>query len=177
MKSCSRHQFLARAIDGDAEAFSQLIGEDVGSLSGLVRHEVADVSEWEDVFQETLVLAWRSIRQLKDVTRLRPWLLQIGRNHCRDYRKSKQRRQVPTDEIEMEEHLNRFGRCVSTRHEERHEVGDLLELLSAEARNLLDLFYLNGLTIAEIARRQRMPSGTVKRKLYEARGLAREMLK
>lgn len=160
---------VRRSLAGDQGAFVELVKRHEQPLAALIRYRIDDLHHAEDVFQETLLQAWRSLCQLRDPTKVRAWLLQVARNRCRDFLKSSQRRHRPTDEQTLSECLNRYGRTSGRPDEVASDVVESLERVPAAQREVAKMFYLRGLTMAEIARRIRRPEGTVKRRLFHAR--------
>ena len=173
MSQKSDSDLVVRSLRGDAAAFVALVRRYEGPLAALVRRLVADAHYGEDVLQETLLQAWRSLGQLRDPKRVKPWLLQVARNRCRDLSRSSQRVARPADVDVIEAYVNRRGRAVAMKCRLRQEAQDVLRHLAAGERELLEMFYLEGLTIRQIAHRTARPQGTVKRQLFQARRKAR----
>ena len=166
---------IRRAAGGDGEAFAELIGRHEQPLAALIRRMAGDVHAADDVLQETLLLAWSHLGDLRDPARFRPWLLGIARNCCRAWYRSPQRRDRPTGGERLAAHLNRYGRTVS-RNGRAADAVDALRRVPRRERVAAELFYLKGLTIAEIAERTRRPRGTVKRQFFSARQHMRRTL-
>lgn len=165
---------VLRSIQGDERAFVELVRRYEQPLAALIRYQVGNLDQAEDVLQETLLHAWVSLRQLREPNKVGVWLLQIARNRCRDFQKSTRRRDTPTEEQELIQTINRFGCALFRQKEAAANVVENLEELPDAERNIAKLFYLEGLTIAEIAARSRCPDGTVKRRLFDARNRLRQ---
>lgn len=168
-------ELVRRSVQGDESAFAGLVRRYLGTVTRLIRYQVGDC-ETEDLLQETLIQAWKDLPRLRDPDRVRPWLLQVARNRCRDFFKGAQRRELPTAGAELELHVNRLGRALFQQGEAVVQVREGLEHISPADRELIRSFYLEGWTIAEIAARGRLPEGTIKRRLFHARHHLREAL-
>ena len=82
---------LARAQDGDGEAFRELIQPYRGELLAHCYRILGSVQDAEDVLQEALLAAWRSLSRF-DGRSLRAWLYRIATNHCLNYLRDESRR-------------------------------------------------------------------------------------
>ena len=172
----SDSELLAKSIQGDASAFVALVHRYEGPLAALIRRWVADSHHAEDVLQETLLQAWRSLGQIKKPDYLKAWLIQIARNRCRDHFKSSQRRHKPAEVAILEVYVNRRGRAVTTRQNCSEVVEVAMKNLTPREKEVLEMFYLEGLAIREISRRIRRPEGTIKQRLFKARQDVRRRL-
>jgi len=82
---------LARARAGDGEAFRELVEPYRGELQAHCYRILGSVQDAEDVLQEALLAAWRSIGQF-DGRSLRAWLYRIATNRCLNYLRDESRR-------------------------------------------------------------------------------------
>ncbi len=85
---------LARAQAGDGEAFRELVEPYRGELLAHCYRILGSVDDAEDVLQEALLAAWRSIGQF-DGRSLRAWLYRIATNRCLNYLRGESRRPQP----------------------------------------------------------------------------------
>jgi RNA polymerase sigma-70 factor (ECF subfamily) len=85
---------LARAQAGDGEAFRDLIDPYRRELQAHCYRILGSVQDAEDVLQETLLAAWRSIGRF-DGRSLRAWLYRIATNRCLNYLRGESRRPQP----------------------------------------------------------------------------------
>jgi RNA polymerase sigma-70 factor (TIGR02960 family) len=82
---------LARAQAGDGEAFRELIEPYARELQAHCYRILGSVQDAEDVLQEALLAAWRSIGRF-DGRSLPAWLYRIATNHCLNYLRGESRR-------------------------------------------------------------------------------------
>jgi RNA polymerase sigma-70 factor (TIGR02960 family) len=82
---------LARAQAGDGEAFRELIGPYRRELQAHCYRILGSVTDAEDVLQEALLSAWRSIGGF-DGRSLRAWLYRIATNRCLNFLRGESRR-------------------------------------------------------------------------------------
>jgi len=79
----------AQALAGDESAFAALIGPLVEPALRLAYSMLGDRVEAEDATQEALTSAWRKLHQLREGMPVRPWLLAIVINRCRNIRRTR----------------------------------------------------------------------------------------
>lgn len=160
---------------GDEQAFVTLIRRYERSLAALIRERIGAVDAVEDVLQETLVHAWSGLRD-QAPRHVRAWLYQVARNRCADYLRSVQRREQFVESEELATMLNRFGVPTARQRRAAEDVIDAFDHIPEKERAALRSFYLDGMSIAEIAARHRCPQGTIKRRLSHGRDLVRSEL-
>ena len=169
-------QLLAEQVrQGSEAAFVRLIRRHERTLARLIRYRTGCGDQVQDVLQKTLVHAWSGLRRNtpRDV---KAWLLQVARNRCRDYFRSTQRRELFVETEALASMVNRFGVAQARQRKAAATVVEAMEEVPERERAALRAFYLDGLSIAEIAARHRCPGGTVKRRLSHGRDRIRTVL-
>lgn len=120
--------------------------------------------ECGDAVQEALAKAWAK-RGHVEADHFRPWLMRIVINECRNIGRRK-RRVTPVAEI-------RAGASPAPDvPDERLRLA--LAALPDKLRTPLILHHLEGFSVADAARILRVPQGTVKSRLHQARKRLRE---
>lgn len=168
---------LARIRDGERAAFAELIERHQQAVFRVVRNLQPSVSDCEDVAQEVFLSAFARLDSFDPArASFRTWLLAIARHRCLNA--LQKRRPVLTDFSGETEHPCDF----------RPPEGDLLEAelfrrldlalaeLSPEQRSAFVLAELEGLSLDEVGRIERVPVGTVKSRLGRAREKLRAIL-
>lgn len=87
---------IQRSQQGDERAFGTLIRGYEGRLSTLIRYTLDGDADHDEVMQDTLMAAWRSLPALRELDRFAPWLFAIARNRLRDATRAWTRRDTPT---------------------------------------------------------------------------------
>ena len=119
----------------------------------------------QDVVQEALLRAWKRPAVLdRDDEAARAWLFTVARNLVIDDRRSARfGRELSTDDLP-----ERFSTDATEAVLDRWLITDALSTLSPEHRTVLVSAYYLGRPIAEIARHEQVPEGTVKSRLHYA---------
>jgi RNA polymerase sigma-70 factor (ECF subfamily) len=125
----------------------------------------------EDLVQETLLRAWKSLHKVEEPKAVKGWLLTILRreNARRFERKQLRYSDIPTEELRG----NRRDFDTST---EAFVLRRAIEDLPAEYREPLLLQVLHGYSQTEIAKQLGISSGGVGTRLFRARRKLREVL-
>lgn len=130
--------------------------------------------------QEAWIGIVRGIRGLRDPARFGVWALRIVRNKGRDWIRSERRRRRALAQVEAEALPTPAldgGSDTALGADHAGAVSALraaMRELSDEQRTVLRLFYVEGLTVGEIAAVTGRPPGTVKSRLFYARRRMRE---
>jgi len=119
-----------------------------------------------DVTQESWLGIIRGIRRLNDPARFRPWAYRIVTNKASDWiKRNKALKKADVGDLD------------DRPHKERKDTGlaELLEKLDIKKRAVLSLYYFEQLSVPEIGAALRVPNGTVKSRLYNARNELKEL--
>jgi RNA polymerase sigma factor (sigma-70 family) len=135
----------------------------------------------EDLAQETLSVAWRRRRSLRDPQNAAAWLNGIARNVCRGWLRRRRRAAEPTDDRPDDapgfDPADDFDLELEL---ERSELAALLDRamarLPAATRAALVARVVDGLPQAEIARRLGTTEGAVEARLHRGKLLLKKVL-
>jgi RNA polymerase sigma factor (sigma-70 family) len=148
-------------------AFTQLVATFQDFAVGGAYSYLRDIGLAEDAAQESFVIAWRKLYQLKDPNLFPAWLKRIIAGQChRVLRKKSARVAVMTDKSTPP--APDFEEFVS-RKEREDLVREALEHLPASQRIVVILFYFSGKSHYAIATFLGVPRTTVIKRLYSAR--------
>jgi RNA polymerase sigma-70 factor, ECF subfamily len=89
MDAAGEQEMIARAKDGDHDAYEQLLRAALLPATRLAYAMLQDRSEAEDVFQEAALRAWQRLRNLHSGSRFEPWFIGIVANQCRETRRGR----------------------------------------------------------------------------------------
>jgi len=179
----SDRELIARVRQRDAAAFDLLFRRYQKAIRRHLAGIVRDRSSAEDLLQEVFLRVWTRAGQWRGQGTARAWLFRIATNLALNHlRASRRRREQPLEpaaaasEEEEDAIPNWMADTASlTPHEilekvERTErLGQLMDGLHEDRREVLRLVYEEEMTIQEAAETLRVPEGTVKSRLHYAR--------
>jgi RNA polymerase sigma-70 factor (ECF subfamily) len=133
-------------------------------------HLAASREDAEDLLQDSLAHAYRRFAQLRESAAFRSWLLSIIRSeHIRLWRKNRRR----SEEFALKEFAAEGELCPA---DSALPLAEALARLPGSQRELLSLFYIEGLSLNETGRVLRLPGRAVKQRLFRARAALRRLL-
>ena len=71
---------VASSLAGSRDAYASIVRRYQSVVCALTYAACGDIQQSEDLAQETFLAAWKSLRDLKDPSKLRAWLRGIARN-------------------------------------------------------------------------------------------------
>ena len=156
-----RPQIMARAAQGDAQAFSVLIEPLLDPAYRLAAVMLADRSTAEDAVQEASIKAWRKLGQLRgDLGSLRSWFLSIVANECRMVRRQRWWSVTKLAEVSPIRVAGDPFDATSS------DLKTALLRLSADERLPLVLFFYLDLPLEEVARTLGLSPAAAKSRIY-----------
>ncbi|MGQ9733109.1 MAG: sigma-70 family RNA polymerase sigma factor [Candidatus Zipacnadales bacterium] len=188
MSNAQPAALIERARAGDCEAFEQLVEPHIGRIYNYIARMVGNPADAEDLTQEAILRAHRAIGAFRGGATFQTWLYRIATNIAVDAlrRRGRQDAKVSSldDPVRLEENL--LEREVAATQRDPHQLVETAELcaevnrainqLSPKLRAVIVLFDLQGLSYKEIAKTLRLPLGTIKSRLFNARARLRDLL-
>jgi RNA polymerase sigma factor (sigma-70 family) len=159
---------VGRAAGGDPAAFARLVERHQRDALAVAIGLLGERGEAEEAVQEGFVRAWKSLGTLREPGRFKAWLTSVLYRVCRDSIRAR----------------SRARRALSARAEEdarpldpaASSVVDEAMQLPEEYREPLVLFYLQDLSVAELAGTLAITEDAAKVRLHRGRKLLRERL-
>ena len=174
---------MSRARRGEVEAYAQLVTRYQDYIYNAVVRLVSSEHEAEDLAQEVFLKAYRGLREFRRDATFKTWLYGIMLNTVRSHWRTRGRKpeamsldaedadgnptfDPPADTDDPVEGVMRADRIEIV----RRAIGELEE----ELREVIVLRDIQGLSYEELADSLGLPIGTVKSRLFRARGMLKD---
>ena len=155
---------VRKAKKGDEEAFIKLIDNYMLQMYKVAKSRMSNEEAIGDAIQETIMSAFKNIKQLKRPEYFNTWLIRILINNCNSIMKDKK--------IDYIDDYSKYEKgdsiCVDS-VEDKLDFDRVLSILSDEYKEIIVLYYVNGFLIKEIAEILDIKEGTVKSRLSRAK--------
>lgn len=153
---------INKSKKGDICAFMELLKERQELFYKIAFVYTRNPYDSEDCISEAAIKGFEKLGHLKDSEKFYKWFTSILINTCRSkYR----RKEKLTSEGELEKIIDKFS---YDSVEDKIIIGDLLNTLKQDEREVLILRYLKDYSLKEIAYIMGIPVNTVKSKVYRS---------
>ena len=168
------------ARSGNRAAFEELVRRTSRLVYARLYLETGDVHRAEDLLQDTLLQAFRSLSGLTDPKLFRPWLLRIAQNLAIDAarRDARKKRNGPNayDLVSLQQRSNAAPEEEAAKTELRGQVLAALRSLPEEYRLPLTLRYIGGSDYDAIQMQLGLTNGSLRGLLYRGLKMLRDKL-
>ena len=161
---------------GEPAAFDELVAQWHGPLWQYIRRMVDGNELADELLQETWLRILRGIANLREPASLVAWMFGIARRVLMNRFREKYRQSHFIEDSTCELPVNDPD---TDRIDLKDEIRDMLqklECLPIQQRELLSLYYLENLSVDQLAQVLGIPAGTVKSRLYNARNMLRQKI-
>ena len=175
-------ELVRRARTGERRAVTELLERHYGALFAACRRALRDAEPARDAAQQAALRAVLGLERLRQDDRFGSWLIGIGLNVCRELVGSRAGREASLEALLDAGRLAEPPSDGPDPHDaaERADTGarvrEAIAALPAGQREAVALFYLAGLTHAEVAEALGTRPGAVKTRLHKARRTLRAPL-
>ncbi len=156
---------VKRARLGDKESFGEVYQQIADDLYRVALYSLGNSHDAQDVVSETFIEAYKGIKNLRDESSFKAWIMRILSIRCK--RRIGQyitgRNELDIDDfLDLSDH--RTG--VEEKSTEKLALLNALETLTPQERQIVALAVVQGYTVRETAEILGAPQGTVSSKLH-----------
>ena len=171
-------ELVSQSLAGSREAFSQIVEQYQSLVCSLAYSATGSLTQSEDLAQETFVIAWKQLRQLREPAKLRSWLCSIARSVISGATRRQTRNLAHGAETLDTVHETPASDPIPSEHaigrEEEAILWRSLEQIPDLYREPLVLFYREQQSVAGVAEKLELSEDTVKQRLSRGRKLLAE---
>ena len=149
----------------DKDEFSRRMIDMLPVLYRIAWTQLRQAADREDAVQETIRRAWEKRERLREERYMQTWVIRILLNVCDTIRRRAERL-IPSEELPQK----------ADTPERETPLLDALMSLEEKYRLPLQLRYVEGYSVAEVAQMLHLPQGTVKSRLSRGRDRLRAMV-
>ena len=168
---------IHEVLRGNREAFARIVERYQGMVLRLARRYLGNEQDAADAAQEIFLKVYRALPFFRLDRRLHPWLYGIAVNHLRSsYRRIKPRREQnrPMSQPHPDPRSDPADQAVAAG--ERERVHAAVMRLPNSIREAVVLYYLEELSVADVAEALGISRENVKSRLHRGRRLLRSRL-
>jgi len=176
-------ELIAQSLDGDREAFGRIVRQYQGLVSGVTFGMTGDYHKSEDLAQETFLVAWKRLAELRDFQKLPQWFCGIARMLVRRDRSQNATRPTTvsyhaanSEEIAEKPTAAPEPLDQVIREERNHLVAEAIAKIPERYRVPLVMSIRSGMTTAEIATALEITEDTLYQRISRAKKFLRTEL-
>ena len=170
-------EIVSKAQIGDSQAITALYNETYKQAYSVALQITKNEEEAFDILQDSYIKAFNNLHTLADKSKFKSWLFQIVSNKCKDYLKSKRHDLVyfsemtyETDsgeqEVEFEDESTSFSPQEQVDYNEtKRLIAEMMNNLPEDQKLVLLMYYVQELSIKEIAESLEVSENTVKSRM------------
>ncbi len=179
-------RLIKQALNGKQSAFEQLMKKYISYTRNLVYRMISNREDMEDLTQEAFIKAFHSLDKFDSQFAFSTWLYKIATNNCIDYLRKKKLHTYSIDkDISSGDDDMQFEIPDSNYLPDRDIMDDerkvilekAIEQLPARYKKVILLRHRDELEYEEIAKKLKLPIGTVKAHIFRGRELLNKYLK
>lgn len=181
------HELVRLSQGGDLKAFGLLVDKYHNRLYRMILRIIKNTSTVEDLVQDSLIRAYRSIGSFRGESAFYTWLYKIGLNTARNYLADIKRNVHIDDSIALEDADN-ISTTLDLSYPETPEsdlmnkqivikINDAISELPLELRTSILLREIEGMTYEQISEVMNCLVGTTRSRIFRARNIISEQIK
>jgi RNA polymerase sigma-70 factor (ECF subfamily) len=172
-------RLLGRIEQKDEGAFRELYCAFSRKLYAYVLRQLSDPAQAEEIVADTLYEVWKAPAKFRGESQFSTWLIGIARNKVLMHWRARKPDADHDDVADLAEQLpsDAPGAFELMADQQRSDgVRTCVDKLGSDHRECVHLVFYQGMALADVARIQQIPEGTVKTRLFHARQKLKQCL-
>ena len=167
-------ELVIKAINKDDKAFEDIITLVKNDLYRIAQARLENIEDINDAIQETLIIAYKSIKKLNKPQYLKTWIIKILINECNKIYNLNNKKLNLLKKITKNKYFEKFSDEGIFSLEKKMEVEEVLKTINYEERICLVLFYNSKYSIQEIAEILNSNPETIRSRIKREKNKIRE---
>jgi len=164
-------ELLRRALAGDISAFEELVGTNEKRIYNLCYRMMKNEQDAQDMAQEALIKAWKSLRKFNLKAAFSTWLYKIAVNTCLDELRKRKYNTQSIEDLSEKGHTIKDEKNIDfeKKSDLRYELKQAMDKLETKEKLIIVLKDVQGYSYDEIGEILDCPVGTVRSRLSRSR--------
>ncbi len=179
MSAEKEQQWVQAAQRGDIKAFEAIVSAFEDAVFSFVYNATRNQMDAEEITQDVFVKAYRNLASFRGDAKLKTWLFTIAHNTTASHFRKKELPTTPVDDAPASQHPESYvaDALSSISANERTRYLNLaMDKMAPQQRQLIQLFYLEELSIKEIEDITGLNEGSIKTGLMRGRNRLHTLL-
>lgn len=161
---------VVRAVlDGREEAFAILVRRYQDTLYRHAERMTGRPDDAADIVQASFLKGYENLERCRDPERVGAWLFRITANQCKDYLKSRRRRDLRLESAAAHASERDDPEKTAERRQMKDRIAAALDRLSADEREAFVLKHIEGFSYDEMSRLLEISVPALKMRVHRAR--------
>ncbi len=153
---------IEEAKEGNKEAYTELILSVKDELNNIARKKIKNQEDVNDILQNTFIIGYLKIKQLKSAKYFKTWIIRILINECNKYYREKER------------YMSLIEKCNNYYENDNYidiNIGfdDLIKELDTIEKKIFRMYYQENFSMKTIAEKLNIKENTIKTKIYRGK--------
>jgi len=171
---------LKNCLKGHTKSFEVLVGRYQSLVCAITYGATGNVDRSEELAQETFLLAWKNLGQLKDLAKFKAWLCRIARSVIQNWLRKRQRDVVdhaaPLEAAAAQSASMPVPQELAIQAEQQAVVNQALENIPQGYRLPLILFYREDKSTREVAALIGLNENAARQRIARARAMLKKQV-
>ena len=164
---------MIKSKNGDSNAFTQLMLEIKTDLYKIAKTRLSNEEDIKDALQETMITAFKYIKNVKEPSKFKHWIIKILINQCNKIYKKKKKYNYIYENIDFSE-TNEFKYLSLTNNNTDIVIDtinffEMINCLDNDEQTILILYYNEKYSTKEISKLLHIKENTIKSKIFRAK--------
>ena len=152
---------MEKVKNGDKEAYSTLIKDLKSELYSIAKTKISNEEDVKDILQETILIGYLKINQLKENKHFKTWLIRILINECNKFYRNQKKERILNKRYLEEKSRDNIN--------ENFSIDNIIEKLDDVEKKIFKLYYEDKHSVREISKILGIKVNTIKSKLSRGR--------